>query len=345
MYKNNFNELISIIVPVYNVEQYLDKCIESIVNQKYSNIEIILIDDGSKDSSTQMCDLWAKKDSRIKVVHKKNEGVSMARNDGLNLSTGKWVTFVDADDWIEENYINSLYANADKLTDMVIGRTIAVKNNIELYDGYRGHKIENFTGENKERLFESIFNDNIKNMKYPHISTCSAKLIRKDIIVKNKLSYNTKLKYYEDALFNIETICLSRNVKVIDKVIYKYRLNVNSSTHSFDDNTLLYYKQVYLELNKLSKKYNLNFKKYNDIFRIKNLDSILINYLRNTKQKFCKKIEFISKLKENKIYSSAIKKVKISELTKRRKVLVALYRIRLYIIIYLFYNYIIKQDM
>ena len=101
-------EKISIIVPIYNVEKYLDRCIESIVGQTYKNLEIILIDDGSPDNCPQMCDEWAKKDDRIKVVHKENGGVSLARNKGMDIATGTYIGFVDSDDYIDKNMYEKL---------------------------------------------------------------------------------------------------------------------------------------------------------------------------------------------------------------------------------------------
>lgn len=103
------NEKISVIVPIYNVENYLDRCIESIVNQTYSNLEIILIDDGSPDNCPQMCDRWSEKDNRIVVVHKSNGGLSDARNVGLTIATGEYIAFVDSDDWIHAQYVEYLY--------------------------------------------------------------------------------------------------------------------------------------------------------------------------------------------------------------------------------------------
>ena len=93
--------MISVIVPVYNVEAYLDRCVESIIGQTYRDLEIILVDDGSKDRSPQMCDEWAKKDNRIKVIHKENGGAATARNRGISLATGEYIIFIDSDDWIE----------------------------------------------------------------------------------------------------------------------------------------------------------------------------------------------------------------------------------------------------
>lgn len=102
--------LISVIVPIYNVETYLNNCIESIVNQKYNNLEIILVDDGSTDNSFSLCNIWALRDSRIKVLHKKNGGLSDARNAGLQIAKGDFIAFVDSDDWIEDGFLQKLYS-------------------------------------------------------------------------------------------------------------------------------------------------------------------------------------------------------------------------------------------
>lgn len=110
--------LISVIVPIYNVEMYLDNCIESIVTQKYNNLEIILVDDGSTDKSLNLCNIWSSQDSRIKVIHKENGGLSDARNAGLQIAQGEFIAFVDSDDWIEDSFLQKLYlailqSNAD----------------------------------------------------------------------------------------------------------------------------------------------------------------------------------------------------------------------------------------
>ena len=113
-------ELLSIIVPVYNVEKYLNRCIESIVNQTYKTIEIILIDDGSSDNSSYLCDEWAKKDSRIKVVHKQNGGVSSARNQGIKVATGEYVQFVDSDDYLDVDFCKNIMSEYSDDIDLVV---------------------------------------------------------------------------------------------------------------------------------------------------------------------------------------------------------------------------------
>lgn len=110
----NYNQLISVIVPCYKVEDYLDECITSIVNQTYKHLEIILVDDGSPDNCPQICDKWSRKDSRIKVIHKKNGGLSSARNAGLDIAKGEYISFIDSDDFIDKTFIEFLYMNLIK---------------------------------------------------------------------------------------------------------------------------------------------------------------------------------------------------------------------------------------
>lgn len=109
MVKNLQLPLITIIVPIYKVENYLDKCVYSIIQQTYTNLEIILVDDGSPDNCGNICENYRKKDSRIKVIHKENGGLSDARNVGINSATGKYIAFIDSDDYIAINYIEELY--------------------------------------------------------------------------------------------------------------------------------------------------------------------------------------------------------------------------------------------
>ena len=119
------NPLISIIIPVYKAEQHLDRCVESIVSQSYRNLEIILVDDGSPDKSGEVCDAWAARDARIKVVHKENGGISSARNAGLAIHTGEWIGFADDDDFVPEGAYESLMAEtAGEKVGMVIGNWV-----------------------------------------------------------------------------------------------------------------------------------------------------------------------------------------------------------------------------
>ena len=134
--------LISVIVPVYMVERYLSRCVDSILAQTYTNLEVILVDDGSLDSSGKMCDEYAQRDHRIKVLHKENGGLSSARNAGIELAAGVYITFIDSDDWVANDYIVTLYTLLEKYdADMSVAGYIRVKNNtINIFEDKKAHE-------------------------------------------------------------------------------------------------------------------------------------------------------------------------------------------------------------
>lgn len=195
---------ISVIVPVYNVEQYLPRCIDSILSQTFTDFELLLIDDGSKDNSGKICDDYSKKDARIRVFHKENGGVSSARNVGIEESYGSWLTFVDSDDYIDHNFflyfVNKLESN---LFDYFQG-------NVEQIDISGSKKIEYKYSNTICTLEEGITNYNLLETGDPH-----AKFFKKDILNKHNIRFNKAIRYGEDRLFvdtyfcYIEKICLS----------------------------------------------------------------------------------------------------------------------------------------
>lgn len=150
-----YNELISIIVPVYNVEQYLDNCVRSIITQTYRHIEIILVDDGSTDRSGEMCDAFAKTDERIKVVHKKNGGLSDARNVGIDIATGKFIMFVDSDDYITNYAVGYLYKLVKETeANISVGRLEVTK---KLNSEGTLHTGQVYTYTNKEAIGQLLY--------------------------------------------------------------------------------------------------------------------------------------------------------------------------------------------
>ncbi len=220
-------DLISIIIPIYNVENYLEKCLDSVIKQTYDNIEIILIDDGSEDKSKQICDNYVKLDSRIKVIHKNNEGVSKARNIGIDMSKGKFITFVDSDDYIDINYIEVLYELAIKnKSDIVI---CGVKD--EDNDG----NIVNISNEiitelNKKEILKELLNE-----KY-FFSVCWAKLYKRDRI--GDIRFNENMKIAEDLEF-LYKLLDNINAVYVDttKKLYHFLIREGSATRKgFNEN-------------------------------------------------------------------------------------------------------------
>ena len=158
------SKLVSVIVPVYKVEQYLDRCLKSLVDQSYSNIEIILVDDGSPDKCYQICEKWAQRDNRIKVIHKANGGLSDARNKGLELAKGEYVCFVDSDDYVAKKYIEILYNlmrnNHTDMSAVSLKEVFSMEQEIDENEAYE--KITTVF-EGKEAIKQLFFNDTFAN--------------------------------------------------------------------------------------------------------------------------------------------------------------------------------------
>ena len=159
-------ELISVIIPVYKVEKYINRCVESVLVQNYHNIEVILVDDGSPDNCGIICDKYAETDSRIKVIHKKNGGLSDARNAGLDIATGQYICFIDSDDYIEKDMLKDMYDNIVRTgADITICNYCAVDN-----EGHKQWESEDISdGEWTEKEFWKNFYDAFEGMYYYYV--------------------------------------------------------------------------------------------------------------------------------------------------------------------------------
>lgn len=214
--------LISVIVPVYKAEKSLDRCVESIAGQTHRNLEIILVDDGSPDSSPELCDKWALGDSRIKVVHKKNAGASSARNAGLSAATGEYITFVDSDDWIEPDMYSSLLKdilafNADKAMCgfYTSNRPVEQNEDVRVLDGMQSRALSVLGG-----------NDEVWRALY------SASLI-------SDMRFDESFTVAEDTLFNYEINRKINRQTVNSRKLYCYNQDTEGALHIMDSKKTL----------------------------------------------------------------------------------------------------------
>lgn len=215
---------ISIIVPAYNAEKYLSQCIESILTQTYSNLEIILVDDGSKDSTGNICDEYQKKDERIKVIHQLNAGVSKARNAGLDIATGKHVMFIDADDFYERNACEVLYNEiSQKQADYVAGNYIHTNANGEKWE-------QPLFDQTQYGNFELSMKDYQKSI-FVMNSVIWNKIFNREFLEKYKLRF-VEGALAEDAIFSIDCYAHAKKAYYINDVVYNYRQNENNSSIS-----------------------------------------------------------------------------------------------------------------
>lgn len=240
-------EIISVIVPVYKVEKYIRKCIDSIINQTYKNLEIILVDDGSPDNCPQICDEYAQKDSRIKVIHQENMGVSVARNNGLDIATGKYIGFVDSDDYIESTMFEDLL---DALVNNDAQMSICNFNVITDKEKYIRNKYPNTkTYNKKEILRELILDKNIQS--YPW-----NKLYTKTLFEKIKFPAG---KNYEDIGTTFYLIEQCEKIQLIGKAEYNYINRSDSIVFNVKEKTVVDYLDI------IMKRYEYIYQKYEDL--------------------------------------------------------------------------------
>lgn len=243
---------ISIIVPVYNTEKYLDKCINSMVNQTLKNIEIILINDGSTDNSLSICKGYADADNRIKLFSIDNSGAGAARNVGLSHSNGDYIGFVDSDDWIENDMFEKLYDKALETRSSIVSCNFyrnytneQIKNNIKFKNGFFSEK------EIKNNIFPELICSEKLTTGVP-INMWS-KIYKRDLIKKNNIVFKEELLGGQDLLFSKECIIHAKSIYFMnDKYLYHYRYNINSRTNTYLSNAWNIYKSrnnKYKELN------------------------------------------------------------------------------------------------
>ena len=238
-------EKISVIVPVYNVEAYLERCVESILQQTYAHFELILINDGSTDSSGQICDHLASQYENIKVYHIENAGVSNARNMGIQLATGSWVTFIDSDDFVTQDYLATLASAAEGLNvGFVIAPLHHIKNGIVTDLPSHSEKTELWSTE--ETMKELLMTT--RTSFFP-----VAKLFKRDLLADEK--FNTNYHLAEDALFLTELLLKTRcSCVFIDKPVYYYDHREGSATTSVNRyvfDTIEVYKQIIAQVSQV----------------------------------------------------------------------------------------------
>lgn len=228
-------ELVSIVVPVYNVEKYLDRCVDSLVNQTYSNLQIILVDDGATDTSGSICDSWELKDKRIKVIHKSNGGLASARKVGFEVCKGEYVSFIDSDDYLEPTYIEELYNDLQKNgSDIAVcGYYLDDESNITKIDIVNNKTIFQKSDFLNRLVLPNIYPLNTDETALPNFLWL--KLFKKDIIT-NECFVSEREVYTEDLFFNIKAYMNCNKVSFIDKPLYHYCMNSTSLTNVYRNN-------------------------------------------------------------------------------------------------------------
>lgn len=225
---------ISVIVPVYNVEKYLDRCVQSILNQSFTDFELLLVDDGSSDSSGAICDQYAVKDERIRAFHKENGGVSSARNMGLDYARGEWIAFVDSDDWVEPLMYEKMYHKAVKEhADVCVCDFHMISDSKKYY-----YASSVWTADKKASMqayLKSVWTV-IWNL-----------LARKELCRKNNLQFPLDIVYCEDFCFAVRLMYEAEKIVNIHEAFYNYYQHPSSVMHSLNEKAGLDEQNMYLD--------------------------------------------------------------------------------------------------
>ena len=209
---DNKNILVSIIVPIYNTKDYLEACLDSIINQSYKNIEIILIDDGSNDGSSNILDMYATKDTRIKVIHNTNHGVSYTRNYGIKLATGSKILFIDSDDTVDLDYVKKLI---EPLQNGDCNLVICGINDVNVKKKIRARKFP-------EKLVESMQKDFVALFMMPIVTGPVTKLYDVKVLRKNEVYFSEDISFNEDVMFNLNYLRFVNEYKIVKEALYDY---------------------------------------------------------------------------------------------------------------------------
>lgn len=226
---------ISIIVPIYKVEKYIRQCIESIINQSFKDLEIILVDDGSPDNCPEICDEYADKDNRIKVIHKQNEGLIAARKSGLKTATGEYVSFVDGDDWIDTDMYKKVYQSINKYNpDCVITQFLFAFEDKNIKSDYLLDK-EYYSREDIENEIFPTMLFKGQYYRFGIFPNCWSKVFKRDILDKHLYDVDNRIRMGEDIAFTYPCLMECKSVSFIDEALYYYRQNPESMTATYDD--------------------------------------------------------------------------------------------------------------
>lgn len=300
---------ISIIVPVYRAEKVLHYCIDSILNQKFTDFELILVDDGSPDSSGKICDKYAEKDTRVKVIHKQNGGVSSARNAGIEVAQGEYICFVDSDDYLEKDYLEILVETKKKFPDYD-----SVWCGFQTVEDYNGKNNKDVIAENNTKFScYSLEDIMLLHEKWLDASPCN-KLFNKRVVVNNNIKFPDDLSLGEDLLFNFEYLdCSEGKIVVINKPLYNYiRDGKESLDNKYYPNLLEIYRRLNSETEKYAQKWKLSeeqiSKMYNSFFF--RLEAVLRNtFNENNKSSLRTKLKYNNRILKSSDFRESMDKM------------------------------------
>lgn len=336
---------ISIIIPIYNMEQFLGRCLDSVVNQTYDSLEIILVNDGSTDSSGDICHTYALNDNRIKVIHQVNSGVSSARNTGLDAATGNYISFVDPDDYIELNTYETLIPYLGNDIDILrfnAKRKGEILNWLPFKGEYSGDRFE------QEVVLPMIGSEKFGGMFI--LGVLWVHLFKRDLIEKNHIRFNKELRRCEDRLFTITTMLHANKMFFVDDILYHYQVNDESLSNRYDP---IRWKQELIFLDDLKEEYTRTKsesfiteadKRIKNDYVLRAVTSINNEYFTNNNNSFWQRYKNIKKIINNPNTRLSIKYIQREKSGLKGDLIIGMIKYRLILLLNLFNSLILYKN-
>ena len=327
------------------MEQFLGRCLDSVVNQTYDSLEIILVNDGSTDSSGDICHTYAQNDNRIKVIHQVNSGVSSARNTGLDAATGDYISFVDPDDYIELNTYETLIPYLGNDIDILrfnAKRKGEILNWLPFKGEYSGDRFE------QEVVLPMIGSEKFGGMFI--LGVLWVHLFKRDLIEKNHIRFNKELRRCEDRLFTITTMLHANKMFFVDDILYHYQVNDESLSNRYDP---IRWQQELIFLDDLKKKYfetkSLSFiikanQRISNDYVLRAITSINNEYFTNNDSSFWQRYKNIKKIINNPNTRLSIKYIQREKSGLKGDLIIGMIKYRLILLLNLFNSLILYKN-
>lgn len=326
---------VSIVIPVYNVEKYLRKCLDSVCVQDECVKEIILVNDGSTDGSLQICEEYADKNNRIKVINQENKGVEKAVYSSILAATGEYIGFVDGDDYVDPSMFKKLY---DKITqtqaDIVVCGYSRVDENNNILSQYRLNWLQQDVYDKIDGAYSIDFLPRVNGKQSMSYSRCN-KLFKREMLINNYYCKPHGLTVGEDTVMIFSMIFSSNRVAILDECLYYYVQRIGSAVHSFDEKYIKNWETVIDLLPKAAEEYGYRIQDFNEV-ALALMGHLCLNKVRFSNMKHNKKAEAYRQIGHSKVFRQLLRSSKI-KMTFKRKLVFCLLKLKLYYILSLIY--------
>lgn len=319
---------VSLIISIYNVCQYLSRCIESVLNQDFNDYEVILVDDGSTDKSGEICDIYAEKNDNIKVIHKQNEGLSSARLAGFRIANGKYICFIDSDDYLKQSYLSDLYHSIkNNNAEISICAYSYEKDNrqIEHLLPISKDVITNISEEFVLPIICDGYNNNLMLPNFMWLKMISKNIITEDLFVSERMVYQ------EDLVFNLLISNRLKRISLINKPNYVYCHNGTSLTEKYRSNAWSMQINLY---NTISRFCENNGYIVDDSLSRRLINAVVFNVRNASKSTYKTFVQDIKKMKRDSTYDVAFHNFKIKNSSNSQKVIFGCLKFNLYYLLY-----------